>query len=752
MPHSTYMPERMGSATVAPTGSFEAGSYQEFVVTYTAGYFGIDDTGSIKIVHRFASDMGRPQFANPTAPNYTAVEASNGAVLQVEYDTKRNIRPWDKTLYIKVVRGFLREGDQIVVRFGDRRQGSPGIRVQTFCESTFEFRVLVDAIATYNYVELPEQPVIEIVPGPPSLFKAIMPTSTVSGEPFSLRIKVEDKWGNPTDRCDQELFLKPSVAVEGLPPKVTMLKGEFSVTLKNLTVSEPGDLVIELVSDADADAVLARSNPNRITASLMLRPFWGDLHGQSEETIGTNSARDFYEFARDKAFLDVCVHQGNDFQITSEFWEWLNQLSAEFNVDHRFVVYPGWEWSGNTGLGGDRNVLMMKEGRQIHRSSHALVDDLSDIHTDANSATDLFKALKDEDCVVFAHIGGRYADIKASHDRRLERAVEVHSAWGTFEWLIEDAFEQGYRVGIMSNSDGHKGRPGASHPGATNFGAYGGLTCMLATELTRAAIMDALRRRHHYGTTGCRMLLDTRVEFEKPARLYDEDPLLGESEVTEVKASMMGDIVGCDQDTVRFQIDALGAAPIERVDIRNGLDTIEVYRPYKEEELGSRIRVIWEGSEYRGRGRETIWDGVAVIQNNRFTHVSPINRYNVDKRFELIDEQRLEWAALTTGGFGGFDAYLDHASNGVLSIETKLVKQKIDVKDIGREEMVFENGGIDRRIRVFRLPDQNKVERIQIEREIHLNHDRDNALYVRITQEDGHYIWSSPIYLINDRL
>ncbi len=743
------MPERMGSATVAPTGSFEAGSYQEFIVTYTAGYFGIDDTGSIKIVHRFASDMGRPQFDNPSAPNYTTVEATNGAVLQVEYDTKRNIRPWDKTLYIKVVRGFLRQGDQILVRFGDQRQGSPGIRVQTFCESTFEFRILVDAIATYNYVELPEQPVIAIVPGPPSLFKAIMPTSSVAGEPFSLRIKAEDKWGNPTHRCDQELFLRPSLTVEGLPPKVTMLKGEFSVAVENLIVSEPGDLVIELVSDVGA--VLARSNPIRIAASLMLRPFWGDLHGQSEETIGTNSARDFYEFARDKAFLDVCVHQGNDFQITSEFWEWLNQLSAEFNVDHRFVVYPGWEWSGNTGLGGDRNVLMMTEGRQIHRSSHALVDDLSDIHTDANSAADLFKVLKDEDCVVFAHIGGRYADIKAAHDQRLERAVEVHSAWGTFEWLIEDAFEQGYRVGIMSNSDGHKGRPGASHPGATKFGAYGGLTCMLAPELTRPAIRDALRRRHHYGTTGCRMLLDTRVEFEKPARLYDEDPLLGHSEVTEVEASMMGDIVGCDQDTVRFRIDALGSAPIERVDIRNGLDTIEVYRPYKEEELGSRIRVIWEGSEYRGRGRETIWDGVAVVQNNRFTHVSPINRYNVDKRFELVDEQRLEWAALTTGGFGGFDAYLDHASNGVLSIDTKLVKQKIGVKDIGRDEMVFENGGIDRRIRIFRLPDRNKVERIQVEREIRLNHDRDNALYVRITQEDGHYIWSSPIYLINDR-
>jgi hypothetical protein len=58
MPHSSYLPERMGSAGISPVGMFEAGSLQAFKLVYTAGYFGIDDTGSIKIVQRFASDMG----------------------------------------------------------------------------------------------------------------------------------------------------------------------------------------------------------------------------------------------------------------------------------------------------------------------------------------------------------------------------------------------------------------------------------------------------------------------------------------------------------------------------------------------------------------------------------------------------------------------------------------------------------------------------------------------------------------------
>ena len=87
------------------------------------------------------------------------------------------------------------------------------------------------------------------------------------------------------------------------------------------------------------------------------------------------------------------------------------------------------------------------------------------------------------------------------HDPEIELAVEVHSAWGTFEWLVDDALARGYRVGICANSDGHKGRPGASYPGAGKFGSLGGLTCLLARRLDRKNILEAIRipsfLRHH---------------------------------------------------------------------------------------------------------------------------------------------------------------------------------------------------------------------------------------------------------------
>jgi len=746
MPHTTYMAERMGTAVLEPTGRFEAGSFQSFTLTYTAGFFGIDDTGSLKIVFRFASDMARPQFSDPKGANYTTIEASNGATLDIAWDQKRNIRPWDKTLFIRVVKGFLREGDRIVVRFGDCRQGSPGIRVQTMCEPSFEFRVLADPFATYNYCELPQSPEIAVVAGPPARWKAVLPTLRRVGEPFRLGLKAEDRWGNPSDQVDATVRLKPTRPVEGLPETVTIKPGMPALTIDGLRVRAPGDVTVA-VCDA-AGQVLTTSNPLRIVEQAELLPYWADLHGQSEETIGTNSARELFEFARDRAFLDAMSHQANDFQITTPFWHEVNRLTAEFNLDGRFIAFPGYEWSGNTGLGGDRNVMFLREGRQIHRSSHALIDDLSDVHTDANTAEDLFTALKDEDCIVFAHVGGRYADVKMAHDARLERSVEVHSDWGTFEWLLHDALEKNYRVGILANSDGHKGRHGASYPGASLFGAYGGLSCLLARDLTRAGLFEALRRRHHYATTGCRALLDVGVRFEGDAELFADDPKLGPTTSRKVRTAMMGDILRSADAEVVLSVEVITDAPIERLELRNRLDTLETVRPYAPKDLGRRIRVIWEGSEYRGRGRQTIWDGSAELAGNRFLRTQAINFYNLDKTLDRHGDTKLAWQALTTGGFGGFDAWLAEPAAGVLRIDTPLVKCSIPVAEIGFEDKVFDTGGgIARRLRVFRLPDENPHRRLTLERRVRLRDGPDNAFFVCATQEDGHLIWSSPIYV-----
>src|SRR6185295_6048348 len=142
---------------LSPAGPFVAGSYAELTLVYTAGHFGIDDTGMIKVSWRTTSDLSKPQFNKPDAPNYTTVEASNGAKLEVWFD-RLNIRPYANTVLIRVGRGYLRKGDTLIVRFGDRRHASPGWRLQTNVERHVELKTSVDAFATYEFCELPEQP------------------------------------------------------------------------------------------------------------------------------------------------------------------------------------------------------------------------------------------------------------------------------------------------------------------------------------------------------------------------------------------------------------------------------------------------------------------------------------------------------------------------------------------------------------------------------------------------------------------
>jgi hypothetical protein len=748
MPYSDYRPDLMGSASLEPSGNFEAGSMQSFTLVYTAGTFGVDDTGSIKIGFRFATDFGPVQFTDPKAPGYTTVEASNGATLEAKWEFKRNIRPWSRSLYIGVVKDFLAPGDTITIRFGDRRQGSPGIRLQTYCESEFEFHVLADPIATYDYVALPESPKIAIVSGPGVRWRAVLPTMVRVDEPFRLSVKADDKWGNPSNLIDRTLRLNAEGAVvTGLPETLRFQPGAFAAIAEGLTVREAGDVIIRVLDEAD----LVPSNPLRVMGEgAPLVHFWGDTHGQSNETLGTNNARQYFEFGRDKAFLDVMGHQGNDFQITGTFWRELNSLTEEFDKPGTFVCIPGYEWSANTAVGGDRNAHYRHEGETIHRSSHAQIADATDIvdeRTDAHTAHELFQKLTGKDCVVAAHVGGRYADIKFAHDP-METAVEVHSAWGTFEWIVGDAFEKNYRVGIVGNSDGHKGRPGACYPGASFFGSYGGLSCFLAERLDRDAIFECMRRRRHYATTGNRALLDVTVATTSPVEMFLRDPAAGPTKSEKARQLLMGDIARVSDEEVDLAVEVIGTAPIERLDIYDGLDLIETVRPYGPADLGRRVRLVYSGAEYRGRARTTNWDGSLAIVGNRITRTAIINNWNLDRGIQKQDPTGVTWKAVTTGNYGAIDLWLDQPGAGRLSsFETKPVSGAAAIAELGVGPSVFEAGGLERRIELQRLPEAMRQTRMKLTRKVRIRASGDTRLYMRVQQEDGHRMWSSPVYL-----
>jgi hypothetical protein len=316
------------------------------------------------------------------------------------------------------------------------------------------------------------------------------------------------------------------------------------------------------------------------------------------------------------------------------------------------------------------------------------------------------------------------------HDPGIELAVEVHSAWGTFEWLLEEALRRGYRVGVCANSDGHKCRPGASYPGAGDFGSLGGLTCVLARELDRESVLQALTARHFYATTGNRCLV--RVELQ----------------TGDGRSAMMGDVIEVGTGTPRLHVRLVGTAPIESVEVRNGLQVLKTLRPYGEAELSRRVKVVWSGAEVRGRDRVVRWDGGLRVRGNAILEAAPINFWNANRPLEKVSSHELACKSATTGGVSGVILTLEQARVGSLEIETLQRHVQCEIAALGLEAKVWECGGLQKEIRAYRLPDEQRSCEFSFSLPLSGLRQGDNPIHVRVTQEDGHMAWTSPVYLV----
>ena len=160
----------------------------------------------------------------------------------------------------------------------------------------------------------------------------------------------------------------------------------------------------------------------------------------------------------------------------------------------------------------------------------------------------------------------------------------------------------------------------------------------------------------------------------------------------------------------------IGTAPIERVDVLHGTRVVQTVRPYAAADLGRRVRVLWQGAEYRGRGRETDWQGKLTLAGNRIARFAPVNFLNPERQVrEIAPGSALEWNSVTTGNMAGIDLWLDDARGGTLAIETNIVSGEVDLAKLDGDAVAFDGGGLGRRLSVYRLPEADWSRRVVLE-------------------------------------
>ena len=724
-----------------PTQSVVAGSMQELVFTYTVGQSGIADSGWLKLCFRFYSDWDL-QTDDPQGRDFasarlvsrslsgraSADSAATARRLKIRYDVKGGERPFQKALLVHVVDGYLRPGDVIEIRLGDRRFGGPGTRVQTFVEDEFEFHLFVDPLGTSRMARAARS-VLAIVPGPPEHLAVQGPRLLRSDADSSdVRVHLQDRWGNACR--DVTAVATARVGEKELATADFPTEGWAAATLRVPAESSR----VDVVAGAAAGVIDEKAcYLDLIDDFPSPRALFADLHVHSNDTVGTQDTPWNLAYGRDVGALDVIGYTANDFQITDDVWADVVATCASANENGQLVCYPGVEWCGTAGVGGDHNVVFLGEDTTVARSLEWHQGMTSAAPTPQTwPITELYAAYeKDPDSyLLIPHVGGRRA-ILDWHHPELERLIEVHSSWGTSPWFLEDALARGLRLGASAASDEHRGRPGGGAPGANIFGGHGGLTGVLAPELTRADVGRALRGRRTWATTGARSVA-----------LLRSGP------------HWMGDEIYTTTDELVAQYNIFGTTGWEELEVWDSAGRLWRRDFHAETGLSDTlVRIRWGGARHKDRYRWATWAGRLTVAGSSVDAVTPWAATHPEQEFLALSNE-ISWRTTTYGSDIGVIVSLADLASAHLQIESSVVEDDLDASVVisgadliedGRRETVV--GGLNLTLIVERIAD---LADLPVTATGQLTVDlppADSALYLRARQADGHQVWTSPLFV-----
>ncbi|OGV53219.1 MAG: hypothetical protein A2X49_12530 [Lentisphaerae bacterium GWF2_52_8] len=282
--------------------------------------------------------------------------------------------------------------------------------------------------------------------------------------------------------------------------------------------------------------VTVYSNPVYVSEkSPSTRIVWGDPHWQTFFSDGIRIPEELYAFARDEAFLDFGAISDHMEAISARQWDYFQAVSNDYNESGRFATLIGQEWTHHKC--GHRNIYYRGNGGPALRSNDSDCDSLEKLWQKLDSCTGI-------DAIAIPHHSANLTmgvDWGQGWNPKYERAVEIHSCWGSSECHkddgnikpitvcngelkgqhVRDALNLGYKMGFVGAGDIHDGRPGDSlsefQPEVELYkGLYPqGLTAASVSALTRENVFDAMKNHNTYATTHRRIFLDVQKSIQK---------------------------------------------------------------------------------------------------------------------------------------------------------------------------------------------------------------------------------------------
>jgi hypothetical protein len=329
----------------------------------------------------------------------------------------------------------------------------------------------------------------------------------------------------------------------GLVPAYTVGGADNGRKAYTSSINTPGIHYIR-ATDQDKHETF-RSNPVVVmpASSTFDRVFWGDIHFHSAVSDGSGTPDQLYTYARDVALIDFAALTDHaemfprfgDAAVGTTFQDYVDTTNR-FNEAGRFATIVALEWTPL--LATARDYLCTSHVNFYMGGDSIPYISTFDQHT-PYEAYEAVRAATDDPFMAWTHHVTRdeYPSDFGFYNETINPMVEVYSCHGSGEfqgslnlypmvhgldeshygYSVNDALRMGRRFGIMSSSDAHDGNPGHDllHTNARTltqqpytFSAYrygvvqpGGLTGVLAANLSRASVFGALQSRAAMAST-----------------------------------------------------------------------------------------------------------------------------------------------------------------------------------------------------------------------------------------------------------
>jgi hypothetical protein len=230
-----------------------------------------------------------------------------------------------------------------------------------------------------------------------------------------------------------------------------------------------------------------------------LNIFYGDLHQHTTLSDGNVDIEDNLKYIKENKVLDfVAITDHSQYYdhpedwARSESWKKIVETTAKYNENGVFIALPAFEWSKNssTGTGGTGHINTFATKWW------------ATANTDEMSVENYYKMLVDDpnSISMFNHPSTKNFNSFGFHNPEIDKRITIfeiatRSGRPTFKPRLEayvHALDKGWHLAPADNTDTHLG-----FWWATNcFGR----TAIIAKELTRESLYEAMRKRRLYAT------------------------------------------------------------------------------------------------------------------------------------------------------------------------------------------------------------------------------------------------------------